>query len=220
MAQNNDPQHHKKQNDHENHDDHEAFASQEKHEDHDAKKEAEIKKCYAIIRWTIAGFFSLLALASGLHISILFFFSAAFLMLPFPIPLKGGKQHAMIIIQIVISCVLFFIGAFLTPEDPLYSTSLDGYDVSLEDFYNEMSTENITDNDTEEVSTPGDDLSDTEITEESETTPPLSMVWVSASGTKYHASSTCSSMKTPQKISLEIAIQNDYTPCQRCIKSD
>lgn len=42
------------------------------------------------------------------------------------------------------------------------------------------------------------------------------MVWIPASGTKYHSKSSCSNMKDPSQISKKRAIELGYSPCKRC----
>lgn len=42
------------------------------------------------------------------------------------------------------------------------------------------------------------------------------LVWVSASGTKYHSSSSCSNMSNPTQMTLSSAISAGYTACQKC----
>lgn len=56
-------------------------------------------------------------------------------------------------------------------------------------------------------------ISDTEETE-NEVYDPL--VWVSASGTKYHRSSSCSNMSNPSQMTLSGAISAGYTACKKC----
>lgn len=41
-------------------------------------------------------------------------------------------------------------------------------------------------------------------------------VWIPASGSKYHASATCSGMKTAQETTLTQAQADGYTACKRC----
>lgn len=41
-------------------------------------------------------------------------------------------------------------------------------------------------------------------------------VWITASGSKYHRSSTCSNMKKPSKVALQYAKNHGYTPCKKC----
>ncbi len=41
-------------------------------------------------------------------------------------------------------------------------------------------------------------------------------VWVAETGKRYHASETCSNMKSPFFISREDAEKRGYTPCQKC----
>lgn len=46
---------------------------------------------------------------------------------------------------------------------------------------------------------------------------PLSdMVWIPASGKKYHSNPSCSNMKNPSKISKARAKEMGYTPCKKC----
>ena len=42
------------------------------------------------------------------------------------------------------------------------------------------------------------------------------MVWVSATGKKYHNNSSCSGMKNPTQISLSDAQRRGLTPCKNC----
>ncbi|MDR0929343.1 MAG: hypothetical protein LBM74_06475 [Oscillospiraceae bacterium] len=46
--------------------------------------------------------------------------------------------------------------------------------------------------------------------------PATFVVYVSASGTKYHDSATCSNMKTPRALTLLEAVAEGYEPCARC----
>lgn len=46
--------------------------------------------------------------------------------------------------------------------------------------------------------------------------PVESRVWVSASGSRYHAKADCSNMKDPAQLSLEEAKARGLTPCKRC----
>ncbi|MDR0897898.1 MAG: hypothetical protein LBN04_08580 [Oscillospiraceae bacterium] len=46
--------------------------------------------------------------------------------------------------------------------------------------------------------------------------PATFVVYVSASGTKYHDSATCSNMKTPRALTLLEAAAEGYEPCARC----
>ncbi|MGI6688023.1 MAG: hypothetical protein ACOX6Y_06705 [Christensenellales bacterium] len=67
----------------------------------------------------------------------------------------------------------------------------------------------------------------TSITEEEQTKTALSggipaaageetMVWVSKSGKKYHAVSTCSNMKNPSQVTRAEALRRGLEPCKRC----
>ncbi len=42
------------------------------------------------------------------------------------------------------------------------------------------------------------------------------MVWIPKSGKKYHATSTCSNMKSPTQITREAALSRGFEPCKRC----
>ena len=42
------------------------------------------------------------------------------------------------------------------------------------------------------------------------------LVWIPKSGSKYHGSSTCSNMKNPSQVSLDVAKELGFTPCKRC----
>jgi len=42
------------------------------------------------------------------------------------------------------------------------------------------------------------------------------MVWVSATGKKYHTNSSCSGMKSPYQLTLSEAAAEGYTACKRC----
>ena len=42
------------------------------------------------------------------------------------------------------------------------------------------------------------------------------MVWIPASGSKYHSNSFCSNMKNPSKVTKSYAIDMGYTACKKC----
>lgn len=46
--------------------------------------------------------------------------------------------------------------------------------------------------------------------------PAETMVWIPASGSKYHSKSSCSNMKNPSKVTKSYAIEMGYTACKRC----
>lgn len=46
--------------------------------------------------------------------------------------------------------------------------------------------------------------------------PAETMVWIPASGSKYHSKSSCSNMKNPTQVTKSYAIELGYTPCKRC----
>ena len=46
--------------------------------------------------------------------------------------------------------------------------------------------------------------------------PAETMVWIPASGSKYHSKSSCSNMKNPSKVTKSYAIEMGYTACKKC----
>lgn len=46
--------------------------------------------------------------------------------------------------------------------------------------------------------------------------PQEEMVWIPASGSKYHSNSSCSGMNNPTQVTLSEAEAMGYTPCKRC----
>ena len=42
------------------------------------------------------------------------------------------------------------------------------------------------------------------------------MVWISATGSKYHSRASCSNMKNPSQVTLEQAQALGLTPCKKC----
>ena len=42
------------------------------------------------------------------------------------------------------------------------------------------------------------------------------MVWIPATGSKYHSRSSCSGMNNPRQVTLEYAQSHGYEPCKRC----
>lgn len=46
--------------------------------------------------------------------------------------------------------------------------------------------------------------------------PAEAMVWIPASGSKYHSKSSCSNMKNPSKVTKSYAIELGYTACKKC----
>ena len=47
-------------------------------------------------------------------------------------------------------------------------------------------------------------------------TPEVATVWVTKSGTKYHASANCSNMKAPIAMSMTQALEKGYSACKKC----
>lgn len=50
----------------------------------------------------------------------------------------------------------------------------------------------------------------------SSTQPTEEMVWIPATGSKYHRNSSCSNMKNPSQVSKDEAISRGYEPCKKC----
>ena len=42
------------------------------------------------------------------------------------------------------------------------------------------------------------------------------MVWIPNSGSKYHSKSSCSNMKNPSYVTIDVAIANGFTACKKC----
>ena len=42
------------------------------------------------------------------------------------------------------------------------------------------------------------------------------MVWIPATGSKYHRKASCSNMKNPSQVTKARAIELGYSPCSRC----
>jgi len=61
-------------------------------------------------------------------------------------------------------------------------------------------------------------LLNVELASRNETIDAVFSVYVSTSGSKYHASSSCSGMKKALKVSMESALDCGYTPCKKCYK--
>lgn len=49
-----------------------------------------------------------------------------------------------------------------------------------------------------------------------ETEPPEEMVWISASGSRYHCKPSCSNMKNPSEVTKSYAESLNLTPCKKC----
>lgn len=197
----------------------------------EASKEASAQKAYTIIRWVIAGFFALFALINGLHVSILFFFSAAFLMLPFPAFASSGWKHHMItVLSMIAACALFFTGALLSPmAEENAALSGGAYHLSADPTNPSI----VADTDTDAASSDTESHADTQPSDETdhggntssegETSTigeDIAVVWISASGSKYHARPDCSNMASPTETSVESAVNEGFEPCKRCIKSE
>ena len=56
----------------------------------------------------------------------------------------------------------------------------------------------------------------TKITTTKAPTTTVQMVWIPASGSKYHSRSSCSNMKIPSQVTKSRAIELGYSPCSRC----
>ena len=163
----------------------------------------------AIARWIIGGCFVMFALVNGFHYSSLFLLGAAFLMFPLPFVTSFlQERNIKPSIAIIIAVGLFLVGVFTAPP----SESTDSLDTSAQ------TTIKVTEKETEKETDAIKEPDTTSVTQNptTETEEKVKMVWVAASGTKYHSKSTCSNMKSPRQISLEEAQNQGYTPCQKC----
>ena len=52
--------------------------------------------------------------------------------------------------------------------------------------------------------------------QEEESASQEAMVWIPASGSKYHSDPTCSGMNNPTQVPLSTAQARGYEPCKRC----
>lgn len=80
----------------------------------------------------------------------------------------------------------------------------------------------VTTNSATQVEYTGDDLNTSQyvtVSPPPSTNPgttPSGLVWIPKTGSKYHRTSTCSSMKNPSQVSLETATSRGYTACSKC----
>lgn len=96
--------------------------------------------------------------------------------------------------------------AEVTTDKPNTSATTEEIVTTAEEIA-EATTEATTEEATTEESTEAETESTTEY---------VQMVWVPASGSKYHKSSSCSGMKNPSQVSLSDAESRGYTPCKKC----
>ena len=182
------------------------------------------KKKSAIVRWIVGGFFAMFALVNGFHFSSLFLLCAAFLMFPLPfMETFLQKKNIKVIVAIILSVALFFVGVLTSPpfeptdpsDDTIQTTPSDN-----EDNNNSTKPDNSTTKPDNSTTKP-----DNSTTNNNTTTAPdnttnddekVEMVWIASSGTKYHSKASCSNMNSPRQISLEDAKNQGYTACKNC----
>ena len=183
-----------------------------------------LKKTIIIARWIIGGFFTLFALINGFHYSSLFLLCAAFLMFPLPFMTSFlQKKNIKSALVIILSVMLFFLGAATAPSPDEPSSNLDNTtQSSVETPKNDDSNSSRLDSsssakkpDSYSSYIDKDSYSIT-LDNSSSDDEKVEMVWISSSGNKYHSKSTCSGMKSPRQISLDEAIERGFTACKKC----
>ena len=185
------------------------------------------------------------ALVNGFHFSSLFLLCAAFLMLPLPFVNSFlQKKKIKVIVAIILSVALFFVGVLTSPlseptdpsDDTTQTTPSDNEDndnstkpdnsttkpdnsttSDNEDNDNSTKTDNSTTNPDNSTTNDNEDNNNSAKPDNSTNDDEkVEMVWIPSSGTKYHSKSSCSNMSSPRQISIEEAQNSGYTPCQRC----
>lgn len=176
-----------------------------------------------LARWIVGIVFVLFMFVNGIHYSSIFLLFAAFLM--FPLSFKENffqTRNIRSSFVIILSVIMFVIGASTASKSIESSSDEDAPSVTIENYntttsynnYNEVilnSTTTVSNIETDKPSTTT--ASPTTTTSNNEKT---EMVWVSSTGSKYHSKSSCSNMTSPQKISLNDAVKQGYTPCKKC----
>ena len=184
-----------------------------------------------ITRLVIGGIFALFVLINGFHFSSLFIAVAAFLMFPFEFTEKFlNQKNIKSTVAIVLSVAFLCVGAITAPTASDNKNRQQG---SLSESYeSDGKVSNTSDaksstssskqsGTTSEIGAEGENFSD-ELNESQKETGKQSseentiVVYVTASGSKYHYKSNCSNMKTPKEITLEEAERQGYSPCAKC----
>lgn len=178
------------------------------------------KKKSIIARWIIGGFFAMFALVNGFHYSSLFLLCAAFLM--FPLPFMASflqKRNIKTVFAIILSALLFFVGAVTAPPSEETNSNLNNTTQSTVEDSKDKDGNFTKPNNSSSNSTTKPDNSSSNTTKpdsSSSNDEKIEMVWVASSGSKYHSRSTCSNMTSPRQISLDDAKKQGYTACKKC----
>jgi len=97
------------------------------------------------------------------------------------------------------------------------SGSTESSSAASESFSSETSEKTESEESTDTVKTQTATETASESVKEAETEESAeAMVWVSATGKKYHVKKTCSNMKNPSHISIADAKESGYEPCKKC----
>lgn len=96
------------------------------------------------------------------------------------------------------------------PEDEIYTVVkfIDQDTEELISSVNSSDLENIDDS-TDSIQEQDDSIDSIQESQEQ-------LVWIPASGNKYHKKSSCSGMENPQQVTISEAKSMGYTPCQKC----
>ena len=185
----------------------------------------------SVVRWIIGVVFAIFTIVNGFHFSSIFLLCSAFLMLPLPFVEEFfQKKNIKTIVAIILSVVLFSVGALTSPPAETDDSSDDTMQITQNDNDNKNaltkpnSTTAKKDNTTTEASasTTKSNNSNTDIEETSKAAAAttdeekVQMVWVASTGKKYHSHSGCSNMDSPRQITLEEAEKQGYTACKKC----
>ncbi|MBO5909162.1 MAG: hypothetical protein J6Q67_05210, partial [Clostridia bacterium] len=199
----------------------------------------------SIIRWVVGGFFAMFALVNGFHYSSILLLIAAFLMCPLSfVETFMKKNNIKSVVVIFLSIVIFFVAVIASPSSE--SSDYLPNETNQTTTTNNLQTDNPTKadstttrpnntttrpnntttkpNNTTSVNNTTTKPNNTTSTNTPTTKPnnttssyeEVTMVWVVSKGEKYHSKSNCSNMKSPIQISLENALKQNYTACQKC----
>ena len=196
-----------------------------------------------IARWILCGVFATFTLVNDIHYSSLFLLLAAVVVLPLPfVDNLYNKIKIKPIIALILACVLFLVGAVLSPlaDDEETSTNTENIITSSENSFSETSTSS--ESTSSESTSSSDEISSSETSESgnissTESSKPSNtssinstvkpnnttsnneqetMVWISATGKKYHSKPSCGSMKSGTKVTLKEAQNQGLTACKNC----
>ena len=147
------------------------------------------KKKSVITRWIIGGFFAMFAFANGFHYSSLFLLCAACLMFPFSfIETFLRKQNIKTTVAIILSIILFFVGATTAPPTKETTSDLNNATQSTIEDSKDSDFSTVDSSSSNNLTTPDSSSSNNTTKPESSSSndEKIEMVWVSSSGSKYH----------------------------------